>query len=138
MKTALDSSLLLAIFNAEDGASDWVDKLIQARKEGLLLICDVVLAEIAPAFEDQRHLESVLETLGVLFDPIEPEAAWKAGQTFKAYRAGGGPRAHLIPDFLIASHAQVQADRLMAIDRGYFRKYFPELKLVSDQSESER
>jgi len=130
MKTALDSSVLLAVFNAEEDASTWVERLIQARKEGLLLICEVVLAEIAPAFKDLRDLESVLETLGITFDPIEPESAWQAGLTFRDYRRSGGPRKHLIPDFLIASHAHLQADRLMAIDRGFFRKYFPELKLI--------
>jgi hypothetical protein len=46
------------------------------------------------------------------------------------YRREGGPRQHLIPDFLIAAHAQVQCNRLAAIDRGYLRRYFPKLKLL--------
>ena len=33
---------------------------------------------------------------------------------------------------LIAAHARTQADRLAAIDRGYLRRWFPDLKLFAD------
>jgi AbrB family looped-hinge helix DNA binding protein len=33
-------------------------------------------------------------------------------------------------DILIAAHAQLQADRLAAIDRGYFRSHFRRLSLL--------
>ena len=36
----------------------------------------------------------------------------------------------MIPDFLIAAHAQVQANQLAASDRGYLRRYFPDLALL--------
>jgi len=94
------------------------------------VICDVVFAEIAPAFPSEADLQSRLHSLGVAFDPASPAAAFLAGQTFRAYRDGGGPRQHLVPDFLIAAHAHVQAGRLAALDRGYLRRYFPELLLL--------
>ncbi len=47
VKTAIDSSVLLAIFNAEADARSWLRLLIEARRECRLLICDVVYAEIA-------------------------------------------------------------------------------------------
>jgi len=46
------------------------------------------------------------------------------------YRRSGGPREHLIPDFLIAAHAMVHADRLAATDRGYLSRWFNDLKLL--------
>jgi len=37
----------------------------------------------------------------------------------------------LIPDFLIGAHASVDCDRLAAADRGYLRRYFSDLELLS-------
>ena len=130
MKTAIDSSVLLAIFNDEPDGGRWLDALMRARREGPLIICDIVYAEVAPSFTGEPGLQEALRRLGATYDPVSPAAAWHAGAIFSAYRDAGGPRGQLIPDFLIAAHAQTQADRLAAIDRGYLKRYFSELQLL--------
>ena len=131
MKTAIDTSVLLAIFQGEPGHIDWLDALIGARAQGQLVICEVVYAELAAAFNSQTELDEKLNLLGIVFETISPASAFLAGRTFRRYRDGGGPRARLIPDFLIASHATTQATQLASTDNGFFRQYFKTLKLLN-------
>lgn len=131
MKTAIDTSVLIAIAKGEARAHAWVELLIRARADGELVICDVVAAEYFAALMDRVKFRRTLRDLGVGFSTTSLAAAQLAGRMFKRYRQQGGPREHLIPDFLIGAHAVEQADAIAAIDRGYLRRYFPRLKVLS-------
>ncbi len=130
MTTALDSSVLWAIIRCERGYQRWLQTLIRAASEGPLIISPEAFAELAPSTSDEGELLDFLARLAVTYEPISPAAAHLAGLTFKRYRKAGGPREHLVPDFIIAAHAQTHAHRLAAIDRGYLRKWFPTLQLL--------
>lgn len=95
MRLALDTSVLLTIFNQEPGAETWMEVLIKARRQGELVLCEVVYAELAPAFGSHIELVRVLDDLGAQLDPIGAEAAWIAGQTFRRYREAGGQIARI-------------------------------------------
>ena len=133
MCTAVDSSVLWSIFRGENDARAWVDLLVAVRRESSLTVCDVVFAEVSPLFATVADGLTALESLGIEFDALTPESAFAAGEIFRKYRREGGPRRHLIPDFLIAAHALHQAGRLAARDRGYLRRYFPELPVLTPE-----
>ncbi len=130
MITAVDTSVLIAIAKGEPDAVPWVDLLAHARAEGDLVICDVVAAELFAVLLDERKFADALTTLGIVFSPTALDAARLAGRIFKTYRRQGGPREHLVPDFLIGAHALRQANRIAAIDRGFLRRYFPRLRVL--------
>ncbi|MCX6937085.1 MAG: PIN domain-containing protein [Verrucomicrobia bacterium] len=130
MRTAIDSSVLLCILRRQEGWESWRTTLSRAAEEGSLALCPVVFAECSIGFASFDEALAKFDSLCIVYDPFAPAAAFLAGQTFLRYRREGGPRQHLIPDFLIAAHASVQADRLAAIDRGYLRTYFPALVLL--------
>ena len=136
MRTAIDTSVILAIWGKEPGYERWEKALKFAAENGELCICPVVFAEIAAGFDSANALLEMLGSLAISYDEIHPESARLAGLIHLRYRREGGSREHLIPDFLIAAHAQEQCTRLAAIDRGYLRRYFPRLTLVNVRKSS--
>lgn len=131
MKLAVDSSVLVAIFKAEPTGSDWLESLIDCSREYELVACPVVWAETTPVFSSRFDLEKRMEDLSVAYDEIDLTSSYAAGRAFQEYRKKGGPRSHLVPDFLIAAHALCQCEGLVAADRGYYRSYFRKLKIHS-------
>lgn len=130
MTTALDTSVLIAIDQGEPDAETWVDCLATAREKGELVVCDVVAAEFFAVVMDQALFHATLDDLGARMVSTSLAAACLAGSTFRKYRNAGGPREHLIPDFLIAAHAKTDCNALAAVDRGYFRRYFRDLNIL--------
>lgn len=131
MRTAVDSSVLLCILRRQSGCDTWCACLSRAAEEGSLLICPVVFAECSVGFATAEEAETRFDSLGLNYDAFSPRCACLAGRIFLRYRGEGGPRQHLLPDFLVAAHASVQADRLAAMDRGYLRTYFPDLPVLT-------
>jgi len=130
LKTAVDTSVLLAIREKESGYEKWEAALQCAAETGGLCVCPVVFAELSPGSPSAARLLSQLNLIAIDYDEISAEAAHLAGKIHWTYRREGGPRQHLVPDFLIAAHAQTQCMQLAAIDRGYLRRYFPGLKIL--------
>jgi len=130
MITAIDTSVLLLIQKRQAGWAEWKRALNNASREGPLVVCPVVFAEFSPGYASWGDALSDLGLLQISYEPFSPDAAWLAGHVFLQYRKEGGPRLTLIPDFLIAAHASVQADRLASLDRGYLCRYFPTLRLL--------
>jgi predicted nucleic acid-binding protein len=130
MKTALDTSVVLDVLTADP---KWADASEAALKSALLVgplvIGECVLAEITPALK-AAELDQFLDDWRILFLPSTRESARTAGEMYHRYLSRTVKKSRVLPDFLIAAHAQHHTGRLLARDRGYYRDYFSGLTLI--------
>lgn len=112
-------------------------ELDRSRAEGALLICPAVYAELlAYPGATERFVQGFLSAMRVDVDYRLEAGVWDTAGLRYARHAerrrkvrGDNPR-RLLTDFLIGAHAFLQADRLLTLDAAFYRRNFPELKLL--------
>ena len=130
MITALDTSVILdVITNDRSHALRSLQAIRTASDSGSLVICECVLAEIRPALTNEET-EQLLTDWNIVFKPSSKESSLRAGAMYQDYLKRSKRLGRVLPDFLIGAHAQLQCDRLLARDRGYYRDYFRGLQLI--------
>jgi predicted nucleic acid-binding protein len=132
MISALDSSVILDVLTNNSQFTEKSESLLRrAMTEGKLVICACVLAEIAPAFTDEKALRTFLSDWQIEYIPSSLDCAILAGINFARYLSRGDRTGRIVADFLIGAHALHHADRLIARDRGFLRDYFSKLKVLA-------
>jgi len=137
MRTALDTNIVSPIWSGAPVAAVIIAQLSKVRAEGALVVSAPVFVELSavPGLNVQR-VRNALAEMAVAIDFDMEEDVWQlAATTFAAYairrrHSGGGSPKRLLPDFLIASHALLKADRLMTRDANRYGLDFPKLRLI--------
>jgi predicted nucleic acid-binding protein len=130
--TLVDTNILLDVFTDDPQWVDWsIHQLDVAALRGPLFINDIVYAELSVRFDAIEALDIVLDEAGLVFTATPRPALFLAAKAFKRYRAAGGGKSNVLPDFFIGAHAAVSGLSLLTRDPKRYRTYFPKVDIIA-------
>ncbi|WP_202912187.1 type II toxin-antitoxin system VapC family toxin [Nesterenkonia muleiensis] len=100
-------------------------------REYLLVINQIVYAEVSVAYTSIEKLDVAFPRDGYSGETLPWQAGFLAGKAFLSYRRRGGTKPAPMPDFYIGAHTLVAGHRLLTRDAKRYRTYFPRLQLIS-------
>jgi predicted nucleic acid-binding protein len=132
--TLIDTNILLDVFSRNPDWWRWsVGQLEDVAANGPLLINDIIYAEASIRFPEAAEFDAVLADMGVTVAPFARAVPFLAGKAFARYRAMGGSRTGVLPDFFIGAHAEVERLPLLTRDARRYRTYFPNVTLIAPE-----
>ena len=128
----VDTNVLIDIlFDDPTWAGRSLAMLDAVSLEGPLAINDIVYSELSVRFPSLEALDRAVDDAALQVGATPRAALFMAGKAFGQYRAQGGPRTSILPDFFLGAHAAVLEIPLMTRDARRYRRYFPTLRLLS-------
>jgi predicted nucleic acid-binding protein len=128
----VDANVLLDVVTNDAQWADWsVRQLERYALQTRLVANPVVYAELSVSFQRIDEVEAFLEETGVDIEEIPRTALFLAGKAFREYRARGGTRTGVLPDFFIGAHAAIRGIALLTRDTRRYRSYFPTIALIT-------
>ncbi len=153
---SVDTNILLDILipNAAQVQSS-LQCLSDIDSKDQLIISEVVFAELGSQFLSFKDLTKFLKDTGIILVQSNENSLFEASQAWEIYTGRKlntidcpscgkkqklvcsrcqmeiSFRQHILSDFLIGSHAKIQADRLITRDRDFYRSYFKDLNIYT-------
>jgi predicted nucleic acid-binding protein len=135
MATLVDTNILIDVFNHGSSFEEWsVSRLAEARRDGAVIINQIIYAEMAAGYATTASLEAAISPNAFEREDLPWEAAYAAGQAFIQYRRSGGDKRSPLPDFYIGAHAAIRGYRLLTRDPVRYRSYFPMVSIISPET----
>lgn len=132
----VDTNIIMDVLENEPTPHGEWSRRVFAREAGRhpLVANLIVAAELAGQVQDAGGLDDMLAAAEITLVDIDLTVAFRAGSAFRRYRQRGGARTTILPDFIIAAHAEALGATLMTRDRG-LATYFPELTLLTPETD---
>lgn len=132
MTALFDTNVLIGLSKDDSEHHQWcIERLIEVQTRGTVFISDIVYCEFSVGMQSKDHADTVLSEFGLERIGMSDDALFMAATAYKAYKANGGPKARVLPDFLVGAAAASAGIPLVTANPADFKGYFPELEIVA-------
>ena len=132
--TLVDTNVIADILSPGSAWQAWsIDRIDGCRDRGPVSTNEIVFAELSARLSSEDAVQRVLDNLGITLERIPTAGLFAAGQAYRKYRAAGGSRSSVLPDFFIGAHAQVNRATILTRDPRPYRTYFPDVELIAPE-----
>jgi len=130
--TLIDTNVLIDILSYDPAWFEWSAASLEWRgRHGSMFINDIIFAELSVRMASAAEVEQALGELNVKLARTPTQALFSAGKAYGRYRAAGGSRTGVLPDFFIGAHAEITQWPILTRDTGRYRTYFPDVDLIA-------
>lgn len=131
-----DTNVLIALLEKPDD-ENLIERLADLRMESGIQLNEIIFAELSSKYATTDDLVGLLAFWGADIEFLTLPECHRAGRAFAQYRARGGSRLAMLPDFLIGAQAEMRGWPLVTRDRKGFASYFPKLTIIDPLEEAE-
>ena len=129
----LDTNVVIDLREEDPRWVEWALRSIVGARAAVS-VSAIVVGELAIRGGTQQDILEMLAGIGLGVTAFDARASYRAGAAQHAYRAAGGGRDKLLGDFLIGAHAETAGQPLLTRDPRHYRRYFPELTLITPET----
>lgn len=134
--TLIDTNVIIDIIDRDPFWFDWSTSHLAAAGGDGAMINSIVVAELSRNYGSFADLEAEMQDLSIEVVALDEASAFVGGKRFQVYRSSREASGHarVLPDFLIGGHALTLNAPLLTRDPRLYRRYFPELTLITPET----
>ena len=133
--TLVDTNVIVDLLTADATWFEWsAEHLDQCRRAGQIYVNEITYAELSARIDVEANVQMALRELSLQLERMPVAALFAAGRAFSRYRAAGGPRTTVLPNFFIGAHASVARLPILTRDVRRYRAYFPKVRLIAPEA----
>ena len=128
----VDTNVIADVLSPGSEWQAWsIERIDECRRQDGLSTNEIVFAELSARLSSEADVQMLLARLDIAFERIPTAGLFAAGQAYRKYRAAGGIRPNVLPDFFLGAHAQVAGAPILTRDTRPYRTHFPDVELIA-------